>query len=95
MDSPLLIVDANNYNKKKYCEQFFNELTNTTYKTRGYGRFYYFKKGKFIKCIDDILAEDLSVLEWLIIIMQNNENHTRDLRNDIYIYNGKKNIVKK
>lgn len=63
MESPLLIVDADNYNKKKYCKQFFNELTNTTYKTRGYGRFYYFKKGKFIKCIDDILAEDLSVLE--------------------------------
>lgn len=62
MKSPLLIVNKENYDKKKYCEQFFNELTNTTYKTRGYGRYYYFKNGEYKKCIDDILAEDLSTL---------------------------------
>lgn len=62
MQSPLLIVDKSNYQKKRYCTQFFNELTGTTFKTRGYGRYYYFKNGKYVKCIDDIMKEDFSLL---------------------------------
>lgn len=62
MQSPLLIVDKDNYTKKRYCTQFFNELTGTTYKTRGYGRYYFFKYGKYVKCIDDITKEDFSLL---------------------------------
>lgn len=63
MKTPVLVVDKENYKKKEYCKQFFDDLTNTTYKTRGYGRYYYFRNGQYIKCIDNILTEDLSVLE--------------------------------
>jgi hypothetical protein len=37
----------------KDCSKvFFDRLTGTTWKTRGYGRYYYFIKGEFKGCFD-------------------------------------------
>lgn len=50
MGVPLLAIWQQPYgtdNCRKYCLRFFDELTGVPEKTRGYGRFYRFDKGRF------------------------------------------------
>ncbi len=57
MEVPILSIYQERYHTDKtpkYCEMFYKDLTGTTYEERGYGRFYHFKYGKFIKAYDNI-----------------------------------------
>lgn len=62
MGVPMLAIYQKPYNTDKtpkYCRLFFDELTGVSDKVRGYGRFYYFKDGRFIKSyldIDEVFA---------------------------------------
>ena len=68
LKSPILAVNPAPFGKKisQTCTpQFFNRLTSTTYKTRGYGRYYLFDNGKFKGCFNnykDALSTDKSSL---------------------------------
>ena len=56
LKSPILAANPAPFGKKisQACTpQFFNQLTSTTYKTRGYGRYYLFDNGKFKGCFSD------------------------------------------
>ncbi len=56
LDSPVLAANPAPFGKtiaKTCTPQFFNQLTSTTYKTRGYGRYYLFDNGKFKGCFND------------------------------------------
>lgn len=57
MGVPVLAIYQKPYNTDKvtkYCAMFYDELTGVSEKTRGYGRYYHFRKGKFIKAYDNI-----------------------------------------
>ena len=56
LETPVLAVNPVPYNKKmnKACTSiFFNQLPATTYKTRGYGRYYIFENGRYTGCFND------------------------------------------
>lgn len=51
LHSPILTINTNDYKtdiQHKYVDHFFRDLTYTNYNERGYGRYYYFKDGRFI-----------------------------------------------
>ena len=55
-NTPILAIEPTILGKKigKDCSKvFFDKLTGTTWKTRGYGRYYSYIKGKFKGCYDD------------------------------------------
>lgn len=56
MEMPILAIDPKPFGKKitKECNKvFFNALTNSTWETRGYGRYYLFEKGKYVGCYNN------------------------------------------
>ena len=56
MDLPIMAINPEPFRKKitKSCSrEFFNKLTNSTWDTRGYGRYYLFEKGKYKGCFND------------------------------------------
>jgi hypothetical protein len=55
-NTPILAIEPTTLGKKigKDCSKvFFDKLTGTTWKTRGYGRYYYYIKGEFKGCYDN------------------------------------------
>ena len=55
-NTPILAIEPTTLGKKigKDCSKvFFDKLTGTTCKTRGYGRYYYYLNGEFKGCYDD------------------------------------------
>lgn len=57
LEAPLLAIRQEAYKTDKthvYCDMFFNQVTGVTDKERGYGRFYYFRNGKFIKSYENL-----------------------------------------
>ncbi len=58
MRMPILSINPEPYGKSIYkecSEKFFNELTNTTFKTRGYGCYFLFEKGEYKGCFDEFM----------------------------------------
>lgn len=65
---PVLAIDTDTYgtnNYKRLGRKFYDELTGTTYKARGYGSFHRFDNGHYVKTYNDIndAFEDISSLE--------------------------------
>lgn len=57
LNKPIFTIDNSLYNtrvRSKYEKVFFNELTGTTQKQRGWGSYHYFHKGKYITTFNDI-----------------------------------------
>ena len=55
-NTPILAIEPTSLGKKigKDCGKvFFDKLTGTTWKTRGYGRYYYYIDGEFKGCYDN------------------------------------------
>ena len=55
-NTPILAIEPTALGKKigKDCSKvFFDKLTGTTWKTRGYGRYYYYVNGEFKGCYDN------------------------------------------
>ena len=56
LNTPILAIEPTILGKKigKDCSKvFFDKLTGTTWKTRGYGRYYYYVNGEYKGCYDD------------------------------------------